>query len=257
MYPKHFRYKDWLLLQAFSAYVAREADFIIAVSQATRDDVTRYYGRREQMKVIYHGVDHGRFYAPTGEEKEQARKALAVSFPQLRTPYLLYVGQLQPRKNLLRLIEAFARLKSQQKELSLVIAGGHGWLNKPIGEAIKRSRAARDIVRLGVVSDVQLAQLYWQAEVFVLPSLYEGFGMPVLEAMAAGCPVVCSATSSLSEVAGGAAVLIDPSSVESLAAGLKEALTARDSLSRGGIARAREFTWEKTAAETLAVITSL
>lgn len=256
LYPEQFRYKDWLLLHAFSAYAARAADMIIAVSQATADDVAHFYGRREGVRVIHHGVDHDRFRPPTDGERGQMRQ-LTSAFPHIKQPYLLYVGQLQPRKNLINLVEAFTQLKSRQLNLSLVIAGGHGWLQEPILQAIKRSPAARDIVLTGVVTDEQLAQLYWRAEAFVLPSLYEGFGMPLLEAMASGCPTVCANTSSLPEVAGEAAVLVDPLRVESIVSGIEEAQRRREELTEAGVNRAREFTWEKTARETLAVLMSV
>jgi glycosyltransferase involved in cell wall biosynthesis len=257
LYPEQFRAKDWLLLHAFSAYAAREADAIIAVSQATADDVARFYGRREGVHVVHHGVDHARFYAPSSEERTQAAAEIAAALPRLKEPYLLYVGQLQPRKNLVRLLEAFAQLKTRQPRLSLVIAGGHGWLKQPILEAVERSPAAADIILAGTIPDQLLARLYWQADVFILPSLYEGFGMPLLEAMASGCPAVGADTSSLPEVAGGAAVLVDPLSAESIAAGIEEAQRRREELREKGIRRAGEFTWEATTRRTLEVITSL
>lgn len=246
LYPEQFRYKDWLLLHVFSAHAVREADDIIAVSQATADDVAKYYGRTQRVHVIHHGVDHERFRVSGGE----------VSIRAFKKPYILYVGQLQPRKNLVRLIRAFEQLKWSRPELQLVIAGGHGWLKQPILEAIKKSSAAKDIVLPGVVPDNLLPALYRQAEVFVLPSLYEGFGMPILEAMACGCPVVTSNVSSMPEVAGEAAVLVEPIDTESIAAGIKEALGRREDLTRRGLRRARQFSWEKVAVQTLEVILS-
>jgi glycosyltransferase involved in cell wall biosynthesis len=253
-YPEQFRYKDWLLLHVFSAYAARQADALIAVSQATADDVARFYGRTREVHVVHHGVDHERFHAPTDGESAAGWQELRKSFTQLRRPYVLYVGQLQPRKNLVRLMQAFARLKPKYSELMLVLAGGHGWLQQPILTAAARSPYAKDILLLGTVPDELLAPLYWHAEVFVLPSLYEGFGMPIVEAMACGCPVVCADVSSMPEVAGGAALLVDPRDASSIAAGIAEALGSKLRLRERGSARAEEFTWEKTVQQTLDVI---
>src|SRR5581483_10885512 len=117
---------------------------------------------------------------------------LMATFPKLAKPYLLYVGQIQPRKNLIRLIEAFERVHPERPELQLAIAGAHGWLNAAIYQRIKKSPAQDKIAVLGRVTDQLLTPLYWHASALALPSLYEGFGMPILEAMASGCPVVTS-----------------------------------------------------------------
>lgn len=242
-YPDHFTYKDWALLHLFTAQVAREADELIAVSKATASDLEQFYGRREKVTVIYHGVDQGvrnHEFKVRGDSK----------------PYILFVGQIQPRKNIVRLVEAFEQLAEDEPDLQLVIAGGHGWLQAPILEAIRTSRFSARIRRLGRVSDEQLAVLYAQAEVFVLPSLYEGFGLPVLEAMAAGCPVVTSNVSSLPEVVGDAAVLVDPHSSEAMALGIQSARARRAELSAAGRHRAALFSWDKTAQQTLAVLES-
>ncbi len=249
-YPEQFRYKDWLLLHVFSAHAVREADDIIAVSQSTADDIVKYYGRTKNVHVIYHGVDHERFRMPGKAEQEESGRQLKNRYPDLKKPFVLYVGQLQPRKNLGRLIEAFEQLRKPETELQLVLAGGHGWLQKPIFTAINSSTEAKNILALGVVPDSLLPALYWQAEAFVLPSLYEGFGMPILEAFACGCPVV----SSMPEVAGRAAVLVEPTSVESVTAGIKEALGRKEDLRKQGLERARQFDWEGAARKVLEVL---
>ncbi|MFH1353896.1 MAG: glycosyltransferase family 1 protein [bacterium] len=244
LFPEQFRYKDWLLLHVFSAYVAREADEIIAVSQATANDIALYYNRTNRVHVVHHGVDHEKFKVTDDE----------INLPGLKKPYILYVGQLQPRKNLTRLVKAFEVLKKSEAELQLVIAGGHGWLKQPILEAIKKSPAAKDILLPGVVPDNLLPALYSQAEVFVLPSLYEGFGMPILEAMACGCPVVTSNVSSMPEVAGEAAVLVKPTDVESIANGIKEALNKKEDLMTKGLKRAKQFDWDITSRKVLEIL---
>lgn len=252
-YPDQFTYKDWALQHIFTAYVAREADHIIAVSAATAHDVAKCYGRTEKVRVIHHGVDHRRFRPPASEEeKEIAWHTLRQWRPQLKRPYLLYVGQIQPRKNLLRLIEAWEKLP----DVCLVLAGAHGWLNKSIYDRAKSSSRSHQLLLTGRVPDELLPALYWQAEALVLPSLSEGFGMPLLEAMAAGCPSVTSNTSAMPEVAGGAAVLVDPLSLEDIEQGIRQARARRDELARAGIDRAAEFSWDQTAQQTLSLLQS-
>jgi glycosyltransferase involved in cell wall biosynthesis len=255
-YPDQFTYRDWLLLHIFSASVTRDADDIIAVSQSTADDISRFYGRSRRVHVIHHGVDMTLFHNPDDQERAASWKMLLKRYPHLRQPYLLFVGQLQPRKNLVRLVSAFEKLKRQQPDLQLVIAGSHGWLRQSIFERVRRSPFTRDIVITGRVPNELLSGLYWHAQVFTLPSLYEGFGMPVVEAMASGCPVVTSNVSSLPEVAGEAAVLVNPKSVESIASGISEAQNARVDLARRSLAQARRFSWENTERETLKVLLS-
>jgi len=169
-------------------------------------------------------------------------------------PFILFVGQLQPRKNLGRLVEAFEQVADAQSDQHLVIAGGHGWLKQTILQRIEESPKRSRIHLIGRVPDDLLPALYWGADVFVLPSLYEGFGMPALEAMASGCPVVTSNVSSLPEVSGGAAVLVDPYRAEDIVRGIREARALRAELRERGIRRAAQFDWDKTAEKTLRVI---
>ena len=248
-------YKDWLLLHAFTAQVAREADRIIAVSQATADDIAHYYGRTKHVHVVHHGVDHDKFRVLSEQEKQTGWQKLTTAYPILRPNYILYVGQIQPRKNLVRLIEAFELLRAKQPDLQLVIAGGHGWKQQSILAKIKNSSAKDGILLTGPVADELLPALYAHAEVFTLVSLYEGFGMPILEAMACGIPVVTSNVSSMPEIAGEAAVLVDPHSSEAIAAGIATALSDT-TLGHKGIERAKHFTWEKTAQQTFDVLKS-
>ncbi len=254
--PEQFTYKDWLLLHTFSAQAAREADQLICVSQDTANDVAKYYGRTENVHVVHHGVDHDRFYVPSDEDRAQSLVNIQKEFPKLRKPYLLFVGQIQPRKNIVRLVEAFEKIHETNKELQLVIAGGHGWLQQPIFDRVAASSAREAIYMTGSVPNALLAPLYWNAELYILPSLFEGFGMPILEAMASGCPVVTSNVSSMPEVAGGSAVLVDPNEVDSIVSGIQSGLREKESLIEKGIARAKQFTWENTARQTLDVILS-
>lgn len=123
-FPQQFRYKDWLLLHTFSAQVAHEADAIIAVSQATKDDIKTYYGREENVYVVHHGIDHERFRVFSDSEQQIGLQKLQEKYPALKSRYILFVGQIQPRKNIMRLVEAFEQM--DDTGLQLVIAGGHG-----------------------------------------------------------------------------------------------------------------------------------
>ncbi|MEX0650073.1 MAG: glycosyltransferase family 1 protein [Candidatus Andersenbacteria bacterium] len=250
-FPEQFTYKNWLLLTIFGAQAIIEADHLIAVSQTTADDIKKIYGRTKNVHVVHHGVDHEKFDV---QEKESAWKQLATAYPALRKPYILYLGQIQPRKNLVRLIEAFEELKKEDSEIQLVIGGSHGWLRKPIEDRIKSSPYVRDILLLGRVSDELLPALYTYAEVFTLVSLYEGFGIPIIEAMACGAPVVTSDVSSMPEVAGEAAILVDPYNPTSIARGIQQARLERDKLITKSLAQAQKFTWEKTAQQTFDII---
>lgn len=273
IYPEQFTYKDWALQHTFTAYACREADEIIAVSQATADDVARYYGRTKNVHVVHHGLDHNQFRVPaTDKEKNEAWEKLVAWQPNLKKPYVLYVGQIQPRKNLGRLIKTFKMLESRvdlafavAEDFSehtfgtyqLVLAGSHGWLNKNIYEQAATSSVSDRILMPGRVPDELLTYLYWHAEVFVLPSLYEGFGMPIIEAMGAGCPVVTSNVSCMPEVAGDAAVLVNPTEIDDIRLGIIRAINNKDDLVKKGIARAKEFQWHKTAENIMKVLQSL
>ncbi len=252
IYPEQFRYKDWLLLHTFTAQVVREADAIIAVSEATKQDIATYYGREKDVHVVYHGIDHDRFRVFSQEEKDAGKLAVQKAYPAITKPYILYVGQIQPRKNIIRLVEAFEALHGQ--DMQLVIAGGHGWHQQPIMDRIAASSKKDSIVVPGAVPDELLPILYANASVFVLPSLQEGFGIPILEAAACGVPVVTSNRSSMKELAQNAFVLVDPEQASSIAEGISYALQNSQSLSTQSIARAKEFSWDTTAKQTLAVI---
>lgn len=250
-YPEQFRYKDWLLLHTFSAQVTREADEIIAVSQATKDDIKKYYGRTKNVHVVHHGIDHDRFRIFSEEEKQAGLKKLQTKYPKLQKNFILFVGQIQPRKNIGRLVEAFEKMGEAPQ---LVIAGGYGWNNKEIYKRIDESPARENIILTGAVPDELLPALYANAEVFVLPSLQEGFGIPLIEAAACGAPLVTSNVSSMKEIAFDTAVLIDPMNVSSIAEGITKALSEKDVLQKKSIELAKRFSWEKTAQETMQIL---
>jgi glycosyltransferase involved in cell wall biosynthesis len=202
----------------------RAADALIAVSEFTKRELVELLGvQEERIRVIPNAP--GEVFTPAGEAAEGE--------------YVLSVGTLEPRKNLARLVEAARRAK-----LELRVAGPSGWGRVELDGGVRW---------LGEVSDAELAALYRGALCVAYPSLYEGFGLPVLEAMACGAPVVTSEGSGTEEVAGGAAVLVDPRDPESIAAGIEQAIGRREELARLGLDRARGYSWAKVADETVAV----
>ena len=251
-YPDHFVPK---LVRYLSRVVPRSvvrADRILADSEATRADLIAYLGAPpEKVDVLYSGVDPR--FRPDPEPGEWERLRARYDLGDL--PYILSVGTLQPRKNYLRLIRAFATLSA---EIELVIAGGRGWLYQDvITEAAKLGGRVRI---LGFVEEAELPALYRNAALFAFPSLHEGFGLPVLEAMACGVPVVCSGVSSLPEVAGDAALLVDPLDTDELAEVLNRVLEDADlrrEMATSGLAQAARFTWERAARQLLAAFDTL
>jgi glycosyltransferase involved in cell wall biosynthesis len=203
----------------------------------------RYTGVDPQrVVVIHHGV------APEFHPNHAS--------PSPYTRYMLYVGTLQPRKNIMRMIEAFAQAHLHP-DTHLLIGGRTGWLSQPLQQRIDELGMADRIHLLGFVPDEQLYGLMAGARAFVFPSLYEGFGMPVLEAMASGTPVITSTTSALPEVASDAALLVDPIDVTAIANAMHRLDTddvVYDSLRQRGLAHAATFTWARTAAQTLDVL---
>lgn len=248
-YPEHFVPKLVQYLTRVVPDSVRRADRVLADSEATRADLVELLGTPpEKVEVLYSGVDARFRPLPQEGERERLRTRYG-----LDRPYVLSVGTLQPRKNYIRLIRAFARLSP--RETVLVIAGGRGWLYE---EVLEEAARFPDRVRiLGFVEEEDLPALYRGARLFVMPSFYEGFGLPVLEAMACGVPVVCSGVSSLPEVAGDAALLVDPTDEEGLAEAMRRALEdepLRERMRARGLARAASFTWDRAARQLLGVL---
>lgn len=231
----------------------RAADFVTADSENTRNELTALLDvPPERIEVVYCGVD--RRFHPIDDEAAlgQVRAKYGLNFP-----FMLYVGTIEPRKNLGRLLRAYLQVRQQHRtQHRLVVAGGLGWLYEDVLREIDELAAEHEVMFLGRVPDEDLPYLYSLSDLFVFPSLYEGFGMPPLEAMACGKAVVCSNTSSLPEVVGDAGVLVSPYDVDALADAMASLLNEperRAELGRRGVERARRFTWEKSAARLLEV----
>jgi glycosyltransferase involved in cell wall biosynthesis len=233
------------------AQTARRATLIICDSQATAFDFARLFpNARDRLRVVPLGV--GPEFSPRPElECEKTLKRLGI-----RRPYILHVGNIASRKNLARLVGAFGQLAASHSELQLVLAGRLSYGREEVLERIASCEFGKSIILPGYVDRAGLPCLYSAAEVFVFPSLYEGFGLPALEAMACGAPVVASNRSSLPEVAGDAGLPVNPEKEVEIAGAIDKLLSdadLRSTLVAAGKKRAAEFTWKRTARETLAV----
>lgn len=232
---------------------AEKADKIIAVSSSTKDDLINLYGiSHDKIEVIYSGVAER--FKPANSEWQTANSVKKKY--NLPDKFILYFGTIEPRKNIIGIIKAFELLKND-KSLKLVIAGTKGWLYGDIFKAAKNSKRSQDIFFTGFVEDKDKPGLYNLAELFVYPSFFEGFGFPPLEAMACGLPTIVSCNSSLPEIVGKAALMVDPANIDEIACAMGTVLTdseLRKRLIETGIKQAKKFSWQKCAEKTLAVL---
>jgi len=240
------RYKQLVVRRAVAG-----AHRVIADSDATRDDLINVLGVDPERVVTVHlAADEG--WRPLTDPGTPAIHARL----RLHGDYVLSVGTFEPRKNLARLIEAYGMARRRGIRAPLVLVGPTGWKADAVGADPARHGIEDHVVRTGFVSHDELRALYGRASAFVYPSLYEGFGLPVLEAMACGAPVIASSTSAVSEVAGGAAAMIDPLDAGSIADAIEQVLgdgARRTDLRTRGLARAGEFSWADTALRTALV----
>jgi glycosyltransferase involved in cell wall biosynthesis len=250
----HLRFPQYLPNRAAYAYArgslwiaTHRSDRVLTVSEASKRDILRYFRIPDsKIDVIYNAIDERFGQEPRSEEIERVRERY-----QLDGPFVLYAGNIKPHKNLERLIEAFHSLRrdGEFENVRLLIIGDEISKYATLRRAVHRHKLHKYVRFFGFVPDETLASLYRLASVFVFPSLYEGFGLPPLEAMASGTPVITSNVSSLPEVVGDAALLIDPYEPESIADALRRVLSdaaLRESLRARGFARAREFSWDRS-----------
>jgi len=236
-------------------YPYNNIDKIIAVSENVKREIIRELKvPEEKIEVIYLGVDRTKFKVL--EDKERVFSVLKEKYG-IDSPFILTVTTLQPRKNVSALIKSYYKLKKRYKlNHKLAIVGGKGWKYSSIFNLVRKLNLERDIIFTGYVENKDLVLFYNAADLLVFPSIYEGFGLPPLEAMACGTPVVTSNTSSLPEVVGDAGIMIDPYDVDELANVMNEVLTNNDlkkSMSEKGLRRAQIFNWKDTAKKTLKV----
>lgn len=244
--------KSLLLVRTLLPVVARRAAAVVALSESAQQDIQRVLGLpRDRVTVVPPAP--GPDFRPVTDRAELARVARRY---ELTTPFILAVATIEPRKNLLRLVEAHALLRRRGRREVLVVAGSLGWRYRRTLERLRQACREGGVRLLGYVPDEDLPGLYGLARVLAFPSLYEGFGLPILEAMACGTPVVTSDRPATAEAAGDAALLVDPTSVEAIADGIGRVLADPDlraALCAAGFRQAARFTWEEAARRTVAV----
>lgn len=269
-FPKEFLGKQTFSTKILVPQSLKRTDKIIAVSKSTQKDIEEIFKiKREKIAVIYEGVEirdfPSKIQETCGVEDKICEEDLKAKY-SLKDRYILFLGTIEPRKNIISLVKAFYSLLKDNKKFrqhQLVIAGAKGWKSGDIFEEIKvqntklrKEKVENAIKYVGYVPAKDKFSLMMHAECFVFPSLYEGFGLPVLEALSLGVPTITSNVSSLPEVVGNAAILINPNRVSEIKMALEKILkdeNLRDKLSHAGIAQAKKFSWEKCAKETLIV----
>jgi glycosyltransferase involved in cell wall biosynthesis len=243
LYPQNFRTMNRLYLKTLTRLSVRRARRVIAVSESTKRDLVQQYDLSPaRIDTVYNGVDPS--FRPLPPDQVAAFRTKR----GLPERFILFVGTLEPRKNLVRLVEAYSQLSRPRPPLMLV--GGKGWLYEQIFARVEALDLCNDVHFVGYVSTDELPWWYNAAALFAYPSLYEGFGLPPLEAMACGTPVVTSTASSLPEVVGDAGWLVDPADTASLVEAMGQALTdenEREKMRAAGLVRAQGFSWQETA----------
>jgi len=255
IFPQFYTWQSRLWQWQMShSYLARRADKIIAVSQCTKDDLSRIYNvDAKKIQVVYEGIDEVYFTPPSLKLQKTVRGKFKID-----GDFIYYVGSIEPRKNLPMVIRGLAYIKAQPQfdKIKLVISGGKSWLADSIYEEVNNLKLKKSIIFTGPVTEMEKIALLCQARVFAFPSLYEGFGLPVIEAFAAGCPAITSNVSALPEVADGAAALVDPKDQTNFNQTLEKILTHASyphNLITKGKLQAKKFSWAKAANQTLNV----
>ncbi len=244
--PERFRAANRSYLRLFTRLSVRRARRIIAVSQHTKKDLLEVYGLpADKIDVVYSGLD-SHFRRPPHQEIEEFRAAHG-----LPERFILYLGTIEPRKNLSTLIRAYAKVRPEG--IKLVCAGGRGWMYQDVFQTVEELRVTREVIFPGFLPEDDLPLWYSAADVFVYPSAYEGFGLPVIEALACGVPTITTNASSLPEAAGDAALLVPPDDSDALAECLAQLLGdphLQSDLALRGPKQAGHFTWRRAASET-------
>jgi len=251
LFPEHQKRLNYLYLNATMPLYCRKADAIITVSQSSKRDIVAHYGLDPAKVTVVYEAANPEFAPLLPGAIEEARRRYG-----LPDQFLIHVGTIEPRKNLTRLVEALQRLRDEGKAIPLVVVGGKGWLYDEFFRRLQGLDVRSDVHFSGYVPSADLPLLVGAATAAVMPSVYEGFGLPVLEAMGCGTPVACSNASSLPEIGGDAARYFDPYDVEAMALAIREVWIdpeLRAEMRIRGLLQAGRFSWDRAAQETLAV----
>ncbi|MCK4592119.1 glycosyltransferase family 4 protein [Candidatus Parcubacteria bacterium] len=245
-YPESYSLKEKFFLELNTLISVKWSSKIIVPSESTKKDLIRFYGvESDKVKVVYHGT---RIMNQESRIKNQENHKFNI----------LFIGRLEKRKNLVNLIKAFELFKKRYTlhvaRYTLILAGKEGFGFEEIKKAIQESPFSKDIILKNYVTEKEKDELYKKADLSILPSFYEGFGLPVLEAMSYGVPVICSNTSSLPEIAGDAALLVDPNNIEEIAEAINRIFSddnLKKEMDRKGFENVKRFSWKKCVKETL------
>lgn len=251
LYPETMDKKNLKRIKSDIHYSVNRADKIITVSESSKNDIMKFLSVDEaKIEIVYNGVEYDKFNKSYSED-EKSKIRVKYTLPK---NYILYMGTLEPRKNIESIIEAFSLFKKENtvsnQNTKLVIAGKKGWLFENIFNLVNKLSLKDDVIFTDYIDENDKSIIYNMASLFVFPSLYEGFGIPVLEAMASSVPVITSNVSSLPEVAGDAAILVEPKDIKSIAKYMSKVLAdkkLRNNLIREGHEQAKKFTWESSA----------
>lgn len=256
-FPELFKKNDLYQLTNWSAYSIKDSANVIVPSQSTKDDILKNYEiKSSKITVTHEGYDKTRFKPQPKAAVEKTKSKY-----KIKGDYIILVGTLQPRKNIERLIESFNLLvtNNQQPDTTLVVVGKKGWMYDQILAKSQKLGIEKQVIFTDFVPDVDLPALISGAKLYVNPSLWEGFGIPVIEAQACGVPVVVSNTSSLPEIVGDSGIFVDPESTDSIAKGIEKVISSektRSDLVNKGFENVKRFSWEVCAAETIKVLES-
>lgn len=248
-FPSEFKKKDLFQLKNWTSYSIEIATSVIAVSKTTKKDIRQLYPVPDShIHVIYNGFE---------KNKDKEKSSIMEDLQLQKNRYILYVGTLQPRKNVTTLIKSFKLFHKNNEDYKLVLVGKKGWLYDSIFEEVTKQNLADSVIFTDYIPDSDVSELYKNALCFVMPSLYEGFGIPILEAMSHNCPVISSNTSSLPEIGGNACLYFDARDQNDLLQDIERLQNDTElakELVKKGRERIKEFSWEKSAKETLEVI---
>lgn len=251
LFPEHHKRLNYLFLNNAMPLFVKRADAIITISEASKRDLIAHYNTPpEKITVVYEAAAPS-FTAPSPVDIQRVRAKF-----QLPEQFMLVVGTIEPRKNYSRLVEALMRLRERHPDLKLVVVGSKGWLFESLFQTIHDVKASDHVLFPGYVPDDDLPAVYSAATVVVMPSVYEGFGLPVLEAMACGVPVASSNAASLPELGGAAARYFDPAQTDDMLTVIDQILSSESlqaEMRMAGLAQAEQFSWDRAARETLAV----
>jgi glycosyltransferase involved in cell wall biosynthesis len=254
LFPETMEFGNKLRMKVFTLRNMRKLDLLISISENTKKDAREILGLTTRIDAIPLAADNSIFYRAGSPAIAAAKKKYGIT-----KKYILSVCTLEPRKNLKALLAAY-RMMPGRRDYQLVLVGMSGWNTLDLFDDISSSDIAGNVLFTGYVPGAELSPIYSGAELFVFPTLYEGFGLPVLEAMQCGCPVITSNTSSIPEVAGDAAIMLDPNDIDGLSAMMEKVLKSgslRKKLASKGLKRSRLFSWEKSARIFLKSLTSL